>query len=175
MGSYGKYQKITILLWMSVIYFCGQLLFGVPFLFFQDPYSCDGFDPSINCKEFVCALDQPERMAYLRHITIKSLAAELGDYRCGTERDKLDDLIAIMFFGIAAGYLFLTLFGEWAGKKALMLINFALFIAGIGVVLLFHGDWSAVAVGLLVAVLGISNSYIVCFMFLVETVERSVR
>lgn len=46
-----------------------------------------------------------------KDISIKSLASELGDYRCPSARDELDNLIAIMFFGIAGGYLLLTLFG----------------------------------------------------------------
>lgn len=80
-----------------------------------------------------------------------------------------------MFFGIAAGYLLLTLFGELVGKKALMLINLFFFIAGLGVVLIFPGEWAIVASGLSLAVLGISNCYLICFMFLVETVERTSR
>lgn len=80
-----------------------------------------------------------------------------------------------MFFGIAAGYLLLTLFGELVGKKMLMLVNLSFYLIGIGTVLLFSGVWGAVAGGLSVAVLGISNCYIICFMFLVETVERSAR
>jgi hypothetical protein len=91
----------------------------------------------------------------------------LGDYRCPADRGELDNLIAIMFFGIAAGYLLLTFFGESVGKKMLMLINLGLFIAGLGIVLLFPGKWEVVAGGLLLAVLGISNSYLICFMFLV--------
>lgn len=39
-GSFGRYQQVTTIFWAFVIYFSGQLLFSVPFLFFQDPYSC---------------------------------------------------------------------------------------------------------------------------------------
>ncbi len=41
--------------------------------------------------------------------------------------------------------------------------------------LIFPREWVVVAGGLSVAVLGISNCYIICFMFLVETVERTAR
>lgn len=56
-----------------------------------------------------------------------------------------------------------------------MLINFVCFVAGLAAVLIFAKEWWVVAGGLSVAVLGISNCYIICFMFLVETVERSAR
>jgi hypothetical protein len=56
-----------------------------------------------------------------------------------------------------------------------MLANFGCFIAGLATVLIFPGEWFVVAGGLSLAVLGISNCYIICFMFLVETVERTAR
>jgi hypothetical protein len=175
-GSFGRYQKMTILFWAFIIYFSGQLLFSVPFLFFQDPYDCAGIDLTMNCRDYACGLDSAaDRYKLVTHITIKSLANELGDYRCPSARDDLDNLIAIMFFGIAGGYLLLTLFGELVGKKTLMLINLICFMAGLLVVLLFSKEWGVVAGGLLLAVLGISNCYIICFMFLVETVERTAR
>jgi hypothetical protein len=91
----------------------------------------------------------------------------LGDYRCPEKWGELDNLIAIMFFGIAAGYLLLTFFGELVGKKMLMLVNLGFFIAGLGIVLLFPGKWEVVAGGLFLAVLGIGNAFLVCFTFLV--------
>jgi hypothetical protein len=45
---------VTVLFWALIIYFCGQLLFSVPFLFFQDSYDCAGLDPALNCRDFVC-------------------------------------------------------------------------------------------------------------------------
>ena len=56
-----------------------------------------------------------------------------------------------------------------------MLINFTCYLIGIVVVLLFYKNEVALAGGLMIAVLGISNCYIVCFMFLIETVEARAR
>ena len=49
----------------------------------------------------------------------------------------------------------------------LMLINFTCYIIGITIVLLFYKNEVVLAAGLMIAVLGISNCYIVCFMFLI--------
>jgi hypothetical protein len=140
LGSFGKYQQITIVFWCMIIFLCGELLFSTPFLFFQDNYNCSGLSPDINCKEYVCSLDVSERAKYFPDATIKSLAGELGDYRCDDVKETLDNIIAIMFFGIAFGYLLLTLFGELVGKKMLMLINLGCYIVGVAAVLLFYDN-----------------------------------
>ena len=114
-------------------------------------------------------------MTHITQITINSLANGLGDFRCPSSRDELDNLIAIMFFGIALGFLLLTLFGELVDKKTLVLLNFISYILGLGIVLIFPKEWYVVGVGLMVAVMGISNCYVICFMFLIETVEKSAR
>lgn len=80
-----------------------------------------------------------------------------------------------MFFGIVLGYFLQTLFGELVSRKMLMLINFTCYLIGIIIVLLFYKNEVVLAVGLMIGVLGISNCYIVCFMFLIETVEAKAR
>ena len=53
-GSMGRYQKIQTVLWCVMGYICGGLILMIPFLLFQDPYSCpDGIK---DCKEYVCGL-----------------------------------------------------------------------------------------------------------------------
>lgn len=48
-----------------------------------------------------------------------------------------------------------------------MLINFSCYLIGIIIVLLFYKNEVVLAIGLMITVLGISNCYIVCFMFLI--------
>lgn len=39
-GTFGKYQKITMIFWCLVCYLCGGITLITPFLFYQDPYVC---------------------------------------------------------------------------------------------------------------------------------------
>lgn len=41
-GTSGRYQIITTFLWSLTAYLCGGLLFITPFLFYQEPYQCEG-------------------------------------------------------------------------------------------------------------------------------------
>lgn len=48
-GTFGRYQKITTLIWCIVGYLCGGLMLIIPYLFYQDPYDCSQAGPIDNC------------------------------------------------------------------------------------------------------------------------------
>lgn len=129
---------MTIILWAALIFFCAELLFSTPFLFYQDPYDCSSLSPDVDCKDYVCSLDPSQRLPYIPTPTINSLANDLGDHRCPSQRSNIDNIIAAMFFGIVLGYFLQTLFGELFSRKMLMLINFTCYLIGIIIVLLFY-------------------------------------
>ena len=48
-GSFGRYQYITIVFWSIANFICGQFTYSMPFLFYQDPYDCTGYDIEETC------------------------------------------------------------------------------------------------------------------------------
>lgn len=55
-GSFGKYQVVTQIVWCTVTYMAGGLTLISPFLMFQDPYDCHGTLSDNHCKDYVCGL-----------------------------------------------------------------------------------------------------------------------
>jgi MFS family permease len=60
------------------------------------------------------------------------------------------------------------------GRKLLIQLNIASFIVGMIITILCVNVYMA-AVGLFLSVLGISNAYIICFYFIVETISDDQR
>lgn len=81
-GSMGKYQIYTQVVWCAMSYMAGGLLFITPFLFFQDPYQCQGLPEATSCLALVCSLPPAQREQYVPTPTIFSLADKFADYRC---------------------------------------------------------------------------------------------
>jgi hypothetical protein len=79
-GTFGKYQRITIFFWCMTIFFHGHLVFSIPFLFYQDPYECSS--EVKDCRDYVCSLPQNQRSIYIPQASFNSLINEMGDYRC---------------------------------------------------------------------------------------------
>ena len=79
----GKYQVLLVTALCILSLQCGGLDLMTPFLFYQDPYSCEGLS-SKDCKDMVCDLPYDQRKAYIpMETTIKSFANKFGeDYRC---------------------------------------------------------------------------------------------
>lgn len=79
-----------------------------------------------------------------------------------------------MFVGIVAGFFGLTLFGDYVGRKRLMIIN--LFIAMTGLLItLFCVSLHMAAVGLFLITCGIQNAFNIAFNFISETIAEEKR
>jgi len=55
-GTMGRYQVVTFLIWCLMVYMAGGLTLMVPFLFYQDPYTCDPSFTEKACLDYVCSL-----------------------------------------------------------------------------------------------------------------------
>ena len=62
-------------------YLTGGLVLITPYLFYQDPYICDGKHQK-ECFDFVCGLDPTDRMYYIPDPSIYTLSNKFGDFRC---------------------------------------------------------------------------------------------
>ena len=82
-GTIGLYQYVVFALWCIMGYIAGGLTLMPSFLFFQDPYSCQGGLSAKACLQLVCGLSKPEREVYLPDtLTVYSVANKFMDYRC---------------------------------------------------------------------------------------------
>jgi hypothetical protein len=79
-GTFGKYQKITTILWCAVGYLCGGLMLIIPYLFYEDPYVCK--DRTEGCQEYACGFEPSKRGDFVPKKTFSSLANQFGDFRC---------------------------------------------------------------------------------------------
>ena len=79
----GPYQVRMIFFLTIINYLAGGLFIISPYLFYQDPYECEGMSKDA-CFEQVCTLSPLERESYIPPPSIKSIANHFGDYRCHT-------------------------------------------------------------------------------------------
>lgn len=64
-GSFGRYQYLTIIFWCVANFICGQFTYSMPFLFYQDPYDCTGYDIEGSCEDFVCDMPEADRLQFI--------------------------------------------------------------------------------------------------------------
>jgi hypothetical protein len=55
-GSFGRYQKISLVVWCILGYIEGGLNLIIPYLFFEDPYQCPVQPEGQSCLDWVCSL-----------------------------------------------------------------------------------------------------------------------
>jgi VIT1/CCC1 family predicted Fe2+/Mn2+ transporter len=60
-GSAGNYQFRMVAIFAVINYLAGGLMLIIPFLFYQDPYSCPSLARGEDCHSYVCSLPLTER------------------------------------------------------------------------------------------------------------------
>lgn len=168
-GSFGIYQKTTLIFWSLACYLCGGLSFITPFLFFQDPYSCSSLSNSKSCQEYVCSLPNNQRLEFLQVPSLITLADKMGDYRCSDEASTLSLAILIMYLSAIFAFLILTLFGDLLGRKKVIVIGLIVMILGL-IVTIFSPFLFVAAAGMFIALSGVQWAFSISFMFISETV-----
>ena len=78
------------------------------------------------------------------------------------------------YFGGVIAYLLLTIGGEMMSRKRLMSSNATAFVVGVTLTLVFYDNEVVAILGLFIGLLGIVNCWLLTFMYLIETVEKSM-
>ena len=173
-GSYGKYQILTTVIWSTVGYLSGGFMLITPYLFYQDPYVCHETYPGKTCFEHACSLDLQERVPFIPKRSMITIGNSFGDYRCPDEKLVLDSMQTLMYIGAVIGFVAMLLIGGYVGRKTLMLLCLISFIIGM-IVSLFCVNLMMVGIGLCICSIGATAGYNVCFMFLTETISELYR
>ena len=133
MGPY-QFQLLIIISFMDLIQ--GGINFIAPYIFFQEPYSCPNSADESNCITKVCSLPLEERSQYIPESSIYSIADQFGDFRCESEKYKIDWIISFMLFGKVAASIIIAFIGDLFSRKALSITGLAIGVLGISITLL---------------------------------------
>ena len=79
-----------------------------------------------------------------------------------------------MFTGQLVGFLVLTIFGDYLGRWWLMFSNLLISLGGL-MICVFGESIEMVTAGLLFAISGARNAFVICFNFLTETMTENLR
>jgi OCT family organic cation transporter-like MFS transporter 4/5 len=173
-GTFGNYQKVATLIYCFVGYLCGGLMLIIPFLFYEDPYTCSGSTEGMSCFDYVCSKSPADRAQFLPEKSMNTLANEFGDYRCSNEKMTLDSIITLMYVGTLVGFLLLTFVGDLLGRKLLLTICCSLGVVGL-IITIFCANITMAGIGLFLATVGVQNSFNICFYFISETISEEYR
>lgn len=103
-----------------------------------------------------------------------TLANAHGDFRCPDEKYSLDAVESLMYVGIFAGYLTLSLVGGMVGRKTLMMGAMTMALVGFTTTILSTSIGIA-GLGLLFSIFGVCSASNVTFFYLAETVSENYR
>ena len=113
-------------------------------------------------------------MDFLSSPTMTTLADKMGDYRCSGESATLSLAILFMYLSIIFAFLILTVFGDYFGRKKVIVAGLITMLIGL-VVTLLAPSLAIAIVGMFIAMTGVQWAFSVSFLFISETVAESHR
>lgn len=138
-GSRGKYQQVVFLI-MAVNWFVAAiLLMGTSFLYLAPEVKCE--DPGLSseeCERQVCSLPRQEWKEHQAEKLVESLSTEFGPYLC-SDATTLNFLRSTLYVGVFMGYLVFLFFADNYGRKASLVLSWAVTTCGIAILSL---SWS---------------------------------
>ena len=103
-----------------------------------------------------------------------TLANELGDFRCDSGAATLSLAILLIYVSNIVGYLIISIFGDFVGRKKIIIAGIIITIVGIIWTLLSDSLFLA-ATGLFFGLMGVQWAFSISFIFISETVAESMR
>ena len=174
-GGFGLYQKVSLALFYVGACVAGQYTTITPFLFYQDQYQCNTIPQGFaSCLDYVCSLSLDERKWYLPAPSMHTLANKFGDYHCSDSSSIINTLILIMFAGMIVAYLFMSIFGDYFGRKTFIIAGLPISIIGILMAILVKNIYLA-SVGLLIGSFGTQIIFNICFTIISQIVVEEKR
>jgi hypothetical protein len=131
-GTRGRYQKQTLILFYLIWFVTAFLILSSPFLLMPTHYQCPQPTSNASCKQFVCNLPEAERQQY-RQSVVESLPGNFKEFQCesGVSEFKMP-----LFLGIFAGYLCFSYYSDNFGRRRAMLLTWSTALIGFGLLCL---------------------------------------
>lgn len=171
MGSKGRYQKQTLLLFYLIWFVTSFVVLSTPFLFMPTRFHCPQLPP-IPCKQHACTLTQDERRPF-RSTLVESLINQLEEYDCEGEAG-LADFKLPLFLGILMGYLGFSYYADNFGRRRAMILTWATALTGLTLLCLSSSaGWAAL--GLFLAGAGCESNLRVNLAIINEIVDSHLR